>query len=105
MGGDWSDGIFNALAERRRRLLLVALLERKPDDALAIPEDVPWTVDDPDAVLTSFHHQHLPVLESLDLVRWDESTRTVVRGPRYGEIQPLLAFIDCHRDELPQGVL
>lgn len=47
------------------------------------------------------YHVHLPLLEESGYVEWNEAERTIQRGPRWEEIEPLLELIDSNLGELP----
>lgn len=92
---------FDVLADRTRRRVLVSLLEAGPDEEIAVPDDVHEGERDLEVLEAELVHTHLPKLESAGLVWWDRDAATVVRGYRFEEIEPLLALVDDHADDLP----
>jgi hypothetical protein len=92
------DRIFDALCERHRRLILLTLHQTGSAD---ISELRLRGNDDPDITEIHLRHSHLPKLEDIGYVEWDEETDTISKGPRFSEIEPLLELIENHADELP----
>lgn len=93
------DDMVDALADIRRRKLLVALLEHNP-------QDEPGVVGEEGEVeaakkLLEMRHVHLPKLADYGLVIWDEEAHEVAKGPNFDEVRPLLELLDDHADELP----
>ncbi len=96
------DQMLSALADKHRRRLLVALLDRNPQDEVLVPEIV-HTGEKELAILRSeMVHTHLPALADAGFVRWDRETRSVSKGPTFEEIRPLLELLQDHADELPR---
>lgn len=103
-GGDSPfDDAVSALASPERRRLLVALLEHNPQEEITIPEAVHMGDRELEDLRNGFFHDHLPVLESLGVIEWNEDEHTVSKGPQFAEIRPMLELLDEHRDELPDG--
>jgi hypothetical protein len=83
------DDYLQLLANEQRRRLLRALLV----------SDGPVTVDPDDpAAQARLYHVHLPKLESAGLVDWNRRQRTVVTGPTFNDVVPLLEAIDAVGD-------
>lgn len=101
---DWGQ-LFDVLSDEYRRRLLVTLLRRDPEDELRLAEAVHRGEKDVETLRIELRHRHLPRLEEADYVEWRRESRTVVAGPRFGEIRPILEHIHTHRDELPAGWL
>jgi DNA-binding transcriptional ArsR family regulator len=111
-----NDGIVAALADDRRRQLLLDLREQ---ETLHVPElsdssqemagahesileeflsstmEIPGV--DKDTLRT--YHVHLPELAESGLVEWDRDANHVTRGPRFDDVKPLLEFLEDHRQE------
>lgn len=47
-------------------------------------------------------HTDLPKLADMEYIEWNPDTGELSKGPRFGEIEPLLALIERHGDDLPQ---
>jgi hypothetical protein len=90
------DTSLRLLADReRRRILLTLLDEESARDGTAVPSDRSAPSDaDP----TALYHSHLPKLDEVGLVRWDQEDHTVERGPRFEELRPLLETLDENTD-------
>ncbi len=98
------DELFEILSHPVRRRILTALARANPRDEADesfSPDDFATEDDRLDAFLTSLHHVHLPKLEETGFIRWDQETGTIIRGPRYDEIAPLVELMITHEDELP----
>lgn len=97
------DAALDALANRYRRRLLVALLAHNPQDAddTQLPVDETLSDDDAASLRVAIRHSHLPKLEALGFVEWDREERVVRKGPRFDAIRPVLELMDAHADELP----
>jgi predicted transcriptional regulator len=97
------DRFLDALANKYRRRLLLALLEHNPqsDEDPQIPDDVAITDEDLDDLMMQMPHVHLPKLEEAGLIEWDRDTNAVRKGTNFDEIRPLLELIRDHADELP----
>jgi DNA-binding transcriptional ArsR family regulator len=89
------DAAFRALADEHRRRLLLALQEHDSPDPLeltVLTDD--WSATHDSARLQiEFIHRHLPQLEEAGFIHWDRDTQVVSAGPRFGEIEPLLEWI------------
>lgn len=101
-----SDDLFVALANSYRRQLLVALLEHNPqDDHDRDPLNIVSDDVEPEVLELTLHHSHLPKLEQMGFIIWDQETNEISKGPDWNEIEPLLTLIHEHQDELPEGWL
>jgi hypothetical protein len=47
------------------------------------------------------YHIHLPKLDEFGYITWNEANKTIQKGPRWEEIEPLLELISTHLSELP----
>jgi hypothetical protein len=83
------DDYLQLLANEQRRRLLRALLGS--DGSATVDADDP-------AARARLYHVHLPKLESAGLVDWNRRQRTVVRGPTFDDVVPLLEAIDAVGD-------
>lgn len=100
------DDVFNALTNRYRRRLLVALLQHNPQsDALTLPDDALASDEPSEELEIEFYHVHLPKLEEQGFIEWERGTHTVSTGAAFEGIRPLLELMDEHSDELPDGWL
>jgi len=100
------DTVFEALSNPYRRQLLVALLDHNPqDDDDRDPLDVSSTDIEPDVLESELFHNHLPKLEDMGYITWDQESNEISKGPEWDEIEPLLTLIHDHQDELPDGWL
>ena len=97
------DECLSALSNVHRRRVLMALLEHNPqkDTATHVPEEIHVGEAELDVLRAELHHTHLPKLEELGLIRWNQADEEVVKGPRFDEIRPLLELMANHAAELP----
>lgn len=100
---DW-DAMFEALSNRRRRIILVELAARESKNpTLGLPHDVhrgEVSINDLNAKL---FHVHLPKLENTGYIAWDREQRSVSRGPSFETIRPVVELIHSQRNALPPG--
>jgi hypothetical protein len=100
------DELFQALANVRRRRLLVALLDHNPQrDDEVVPEDIHEGETAIETLRSELYHSHLPRLEEVGFIRWNRDTHEVVKGPRFDEIRPILELMRNHADEFPKDWL
>jgi len=100
------DVALSALADPYRRQLLIALLEHNPqDDDDHDPLNLLAEDEEDELVQSALVHNHLPKLEEMGYIEWNRTTDKISKGPNWDAIAPLLALIDDHRDELPEGWL
>ncbi len=89
------DTLFTVLAHNRRRELLLALRDAQPPHdttclslRMISPEDL---------------HNHLPRLDSHNIIKWDKEDNTITPGQNWGEIEPILTTITNHYDSHSRG--
>jgi len=101
-------GIYEALVHPYRRRLLLAMLKADRND-VAYPnplEFAPVAQGDPGkSRRIAMTHNHLPKLDDMGIVRWDREAEELSKGPEWDELEPLLRWMEEHRDELPEGWL
>lgn len=98
------DRVFEALADPYRRQLLVALLDHdSQDDPCRDPLNIVADDIDPETLEIELVHRHLPKLEKKGFIRWNQKSNEISPGPTWDEIEPLLALLDEHQEELPPG--
>ena len=99
------DDALEALRHIQRRKLLFGLLDREP--LVDHPTTPPDSEDETDTLdrLVAMKHVHLPKLVEYGFIDWNRDTLDVTKGPKFGEIVPLLELLADHEDELPEGWL
>jgi hypothetical protein len=104
-GGDASlTELFEILNhEYRRHILWVLAHPEARTDATVGVDRFAETDGDPDILRLALRHNHLPKLDDHGLVDWDPEAETLARGPRFGQIEPLLALMEEGEDEIPQN--
>jgi hypothetical protein len=98
------DRMFDALRHpyRRRILALVNRLEDPMDRGLSI-DDVATEGDDVEGLRIELHHAHLPKLDEMGYIDWDETDQRIHWGPAFEEIESLIDVLADHREELAVG--
>lgn len=97
------DEVLEALADPYRRQLLLALTEHNPqDDTDSDPLNIHPEGDDALSELNIIMG-HLPKLDEMGIIEWNEEDNEVVKGPDWEEFEPLLRLIAENKDELPTG--
>lgn len=94
--------IFEALADPYRRQLLLSLIKSNPQDdddpdPLNIhPEadEEPWELN--------IYMGHLPMLDGMGIIEWDEEGNEIIKGPDWAEFEPLLRLIAENKHKLPE---
>jgi hypothetical protein len=95
------DEVLGALADPYRRQLLLALIEHNPqDDADPDPLNIHPGGDDELSEL-NIYMGHLPKLDEMGIIDWNEESDEIVKGPDWEEFEPLLRLIAENKDELP----
>ncbi|WP_224269698.1 DUF7344 domain-containing protein [Haloprofundus salinisoli] len=97
------DRLFRALGHQSRRRILVFLVREGVADEGIELERLAAEVAEMNVATEDFYHVHLPRLDEVEFVDWDQEHQTIRRGPRFDEVTPLLELLDEHRDELPTG--
>lgn len=113
-----NDEMFEALANVRRRRLLVGLLYHDPQP---VPEltgedrkllganeslldellDRPRGSTSDDTALVQLYHVHLPMLAENGFIEWQRDAHVVTKGPQFDDLEPLLRLLDAHRVDPP----
>jgi len=109
------DDIADAIGHPDRRELLAGVLEANP---VSISEHIGASAaggpspkssadlpagrgEDVEAKRIGLHHTHLPKLESSGYVEWNRDEGTVVKGPNWAEIKPVLELLRDNEHDLP----
>jgi len=97
--------VFEALANKYCRQLLVALLAENPqhDEDLDPLNLLLEGQDEADLDIDSaeLQHLHLPKLAEMGFIEWDSESGTIATGENWGGIEPLLRLIRDNQDQLP----
>lgn len=94
--------MFDVLSHGTRRRILIELADHNPrTEAEFEAQELAEDQSNPTSVETRLHHTHLPNLRDAGFIDWDPQKSKITRGPRFGEIEPLLGVIDDHQDALP----
>lgn len=91
------DEAIRALTSHERRQPLTALTEHDPhqyesfDDLDGLYFE---SVENKEKLHIGLHHHHLPRLEAAGLIEWHHADREISKGPKFGEIRPILRILD-----------
>lgn len=91
-----NDNIFDALRDEHRRELLLDLLEHNPQSVTkqSIANGRTERADADRQLQIAMYHTHLPKLEDYGFIQWNEDENDVIKGPQFGELRPLLEWVD-----------
>jgi len=100
-----SDQLFEALGDRHRRQLLIELLNCDREETLPLSDAVSEDGTDQERVHIQLAHNHLPKLEEMEYVQWDQEDGEVARGPQFEAIEPSLELLVRHAEKLPDELV
>lgn len=83
-----NDQHFTAMANERRRDLLLSLQQESPQQL-----DL-WMGGDSDRAI-QLYHVHLPKLAEWGFIQWDRDDHRISRGGNYAELDPLLELLQA----------
>ncbi|RQG92289.1 ArsR family transcriptional regulator [Natrarchaeobius chitinivorans] len=89
------DELYDAISNETRRNLLFSLLNEAPQT------DLPNNLDTPPGNLDriEYRHKHLPKLDDYGFINWNRELDRVERGPRFGDVRPVLEALYKHHAE------
>ncbi|EMA37325.1 DUF7344 domain-containing protein [Halobiforma nitratireducens] len=102
--------VFEALAARPRRRLILTLQEKPADSQVPLPDAaVPSAADrepssDRDSLVLALKHRHLPLLADWGFVDWTTEPFSVQRGPRFDEVLVVLESLDANANADPARI-
>ncbi|WP_144900830.1 ArsR family transcriptional regulator [Halobellus captivus] len=96
-----TDRAMNILSHSCRRRLLFELYEQVNSGGGESISYIGLTPLGTEKKRTLLYHAHLPKLEESGYITWNEAEKTIQRGSRWEEIEPLLELIYSHLYELP----
>lgn len=99
------DPMFEALGDKRRRQLLVRLLECSPRDTVPVSDVVSTEERNSEKLHLQMTHNHLPKLEDMEYIQWDRERDEIARGPQFESIEPSLQMLITHADTLPDDLI
>lgn len=87
------DQVADALRHQTRRQILVELVDHNPVAVSNVCES--------DGSEIQLIHTHLPKLDSMEYIVWDREQETIVKGPNWGEIEPVVRLLNNNRGQIP----
>jgi hypothetical protein len=98
--------IFDTLRDQSRRRVLVSLRDIDSRTVSDIVDEAQQRDGrDRRAVRIAFVHIHLPKLDETGYIDWRKDADRIDRGPRFGEIEPVIDSLERNSDRLPDGWL
>ena len=94
--------LLGALADPYRRELLFALMEHNPQDG---DDSDPLNIhpEGEDAFThLNISMGHLPKLDEMGIIDWDQDDNSISKGPDWEEFEPLLQLIAENKERLPK---
>lgn len=95
------DDLFDAVRTADRRIVLRAL---RDDEPIAFETLATVVASDPGErteAAIRLRHAHLPKLEAIEAIVWDRADGTVARGPRFEDVERVLAALESDANEPP----
>lgn len=94
------DDITRGLRDRERRRILEELLAHNPVDLSDTLTDGAGRAQDSHAIALA--HTHLPMLDDMGYVVWNRESETVVKGPNWEEIEPVVRLLSENEERIPE---
>jgi hypothetical protein len=91
------DTIADALGDQTRRNILLKLLDHNP----VKPLEAMATHDTREDEKLQLIHTHLPKLDDMGYVTWDRENETIVKGPNWEAIEPVVRLLSDNRERIP----
>lgn len=97
------DAVFSALAHSIRRDVLSMIVARNPRKGGEFEsDDLVESSGEPERHYLELYHNHLPRLDEAGFIEWNQETDTILKGPNFEGIRPLIELVQDHEDELPE---
>lgn len=87
--------VSDALGHQTRRRILVELMDHNP---VAVGNSHECEVSEVELI-----HCHLPKLDSMGYIVWDRDRETIVKGPDWEEIEPVIRLLSDNRECVPNN--
>ena len=111
-----NEDVFDALADSRRRQVLVELLTDNPQHVPELSERSQEIAEADEGLLQQhlsgspgipagdeellrLYYVHLPKLADYGFIEWDRDAHVVTKGPRFDEMKPLLELLIDQQEE------
>ena len=85
--------VAEALGHPVRRRILVELVDHNPVADNGVRES--------EASDVQLIHTHLPKLDSTGYIVWNRDAETIIKGPSWEEIEPVVRLLRDNRERLP----
>ena len=98
VSSDAIDSMMDALRKRPRRVILLTLLGDNTETSLATIER---RITDEKALMRLLHSD-LPKLATAEYITWDPDSKTISRGPKFSEVEPLVQLLQEYNTSFPE---
>ena len=95
------DRVLSALCDPTRRRLLFELYEEVNTGEENSIKYSCLALYETEERRLELYHVHFPKLEEFGYINWNEAEKTIQKGYRWGEIEPVLELIHTHSSDLP----
>jgi hypothetical protein len=87
------DQLADALGHQARRQILVELMEHNPVSESGLEGSGVSGIE--------LIHSHLPKLDEMDYIVWDRESQTIMKGPIWEEIEPVVRLLRDNPERIP----
>jgi hypothetical protein len=88
------DQLADALGHQARRQILVELMEHNPVSESGLEGSAVSEIE--------LIHSHLPKLDEMDYIVWDRESQTIMKGPIWEEIEPVVHLLRDNPERIPR---
>ena len=88
------DQLADALGHQARRQILVELMKHNPVSESGL--------EGSGVSKTELIHSHLPKLDEMDYIVWDRESQTIIKGPIWEEIEPVVRLLRDNPERIPR---
>ena len=88
------DQLADALGHQARRQILVELMEHNPVSESGLEGSGVSGIE--------LIHSHLPKLDEMDYIVWDRESQTIMKGPIWEEIEPVVRLLRDNPERIPR---
>ncbi|OIB58372.1 hypothetical protein [Natrialba sp. SSL1] len=101
------DQVFTATSADPRRQIIISLMDREPDQSVALPAAAsnPNVPMDSTTLRQQLVHNHLPLLDDLGFVEWETDPLRAIRGDRFDEVAVVFTALHETAAELPDSLV
>jgi len=83
----------------------VSQSQSNSDDSDHDPLNLLSETEEAEVLQSELVHKHLPKLDDMGYISWNQATNKISKGPNWDDIAPILKLMYDNQDELPDGWL